>query len=49
MNIWDILMYLLLGLLGIGFIILAFIVWALAYVSMDDEERERELMWGVES
>lgn len=49
MNIWNILVYLLLGLLGIGFIILAFIVWAMAYVSMDDEERERELMREVGS
>ena len=44
MNIWGILVYLLLVLLGIGFIILAFFVWALVYVSMDDEEMERERM-----
>ena len=44
MNIWGILVYLLLVLLGIGLIILAFFVWALVYVSMDDEEMERERM-----
>ena len=49
MNIWDILVYLLLGLLGIGHILLAFIVWALVYASIDDEEREREIMREVGS
>ena len=42
MNIWDILVYLLWGLLGIGLIILAFIIWAAYYVGRDLEERERE-------
>ena len=49
MNIWNILVYFLWGLLGIGLIILAFIVWALAYVSIDDEERKREMMREVGS
>jgi len=49
MNIWDILVYLLWGLLGIGLIIIAFIVWAIVYVSIDDEEREKEMMREVGS
>jgi len=42
MNIWDILVYLFMGLLGIGFIFLAFIIWALGYVAQEDDELERE-------
>jgi len=42
MNIWDILVYLLMGLLGMGLLFLAFIIWALVHVSQEDEELARE-------